>query len=306
MNQTISSEPSKTDNAYSVLDSVFHPSDFSAGSLVAFHHALKAALVAKSKLTILHVSPDETPDWTHFPGVRETLERWGLIPPNSHRSAVPQLGIDVHKAIARDTNPVKSVLHYLETHPADLIVLATHTHDGRASWLRHSVAEPVARKSGQMTLFLPDGVAGFVSAENGSVSVERILIPVASSPHPEPAVAAAVRLVMRLGCPRGAFTLLHVGDAGEMPTVHCPEVPGWQWNKVTRTGDVVQSILGTAKEEKADLIVMSTHGHHGFLSALREGHSERVLHSATCPLLAVPEGSLAAGALTEQDVQRAS
>lgn len=291
--------PSKIDEIHPVVDSVFHPSDFSAESLVAFHHALKAALVAKSKLTILHVSPDETPDWTHFPGVRETLERWGLLPPGSHRSAVPQLGIDVHKAIAHDTNPVKSVLHYLETHPADLIVLATHPHEGRASWLRHSVAEPVARRSGQMTLFLPDGVEGFVSAEDGSVSLERILIPVASSPHPEPAAAAAVRLVTRLGCPQGTFTLLHVGDAGAMPAVQCPEVPGWKWNKITRTGEVVQSILGVANEERADLIVMSTRGHHGFLDALRGTHSERVLHSATCALLTVPEGSHAAAALNE-------
>ena len=36
----------------------------------------KAALVAKSQLTLLHVSPGTASEWTEFPGVRETLETW--------------------------------------------------------------------------------------------------------------------------------------------------------------------------------------------------------------------------------------
>ena len=66
-----------------ILDSILHPTDFSAGSLVAFHHALKAALIAKSKFTILHVATGASREWKDFPGVRQTLERWGVIPPGS-------------------------------------------------------------------------------------------------------------------------------------------------------------------------------------------------------------------------------
>jgi len=280
-----------------VVDSILHPSDFSAGSQTAFHHALKAAIIAKSKFTILHVSPEAAAAWTDFPGVRETLERWSLLPPGSPKSAVPQLGIDVRKAVARDTSPTKSVLRYLEEHPADLIVLATHSHEGHASWLRQSVAEPIARQSGQMTLFIPDHVPGFVSAKDGSVSLNKILIPIAAKPHPQPAVAAAVRLAARLQRPRGTFVLMHVGEAGGMPAVQCPEVPGWEWKKVMRTGDVIEGIVDTAAKETADLIVMSTDGRNGFLDALRGSHSERVLRNAPCPLLTVPEGSLAGGGL---------
>ena len=80
-----------TSQEYSVpiIDSILHPSDFSAASEVAFAHALKAALIAKSQLTVMHVSPSMTAEWTDFPGVRETLARWGLIPQDSPRSAVP-------------------------------------------------------------------------------------------------------------------------------------------------------------------------------------------------------------------------
>ena len=70
-----------------ILQSVFHPSDFSPAGEVAFAHALKAALIAKADPTILHVSRDQGANWMDFPGVRTTLERWGLLPKNSLRAA---------------------------------------------------------------------------------------------------------------------------------------------------------------------------------------------------------------------------
>jgi nucleotide-binding universal stress UspA family protein len=275
-----------------IIDRILHPTDFSEGSLVAFHHALKIALLTRAGLTLLHVSPQATGDFSDFPGVRETLERWGLLPKNSPRSAVPQLGIDVHKVIAQHDNPVKAVLDYLPEYAPDLIVLATHQHEGRASWLRQSVAKPVARRAGQMTLFIPGASAGFVSAADGASSLRNILVPLAASPLPQPAVDVAARLPQPLNCTRGTFTLLHVG-ADSMPAVSCPDVPGWQWNRVTRIGDVVQGILDTASDSAADLILMATDGRNGFLDALRGSHSERVLRHAAAPLLTVPVGSAA-------------
>jgi nucleotide-binding universal stress UspA family protein len=286
------------DYSVPILDSILLASDFSAGSVTAFHHALRAALIANCKFTIFHVSPEAAEAWTEFPGVREVLERWGLIPPGSPKSAVPQLGINVRKVIARDDNPVKSVLHFLESHPVNLIVLATHTKGDRASWLGQSAAEPVARKSGQMTLFIPDTTTGFVSPSDGSVTLGRILIPIAAQPQAQPALAAAARLVERLKLPKGKFILLHVGEKDTMPAAQPLDVSGWEWEAVTCTGDVIQSILSTAKKEAADLIVMATDGRNGFLDALRGSHSERVLRGAPCPILTVPEGSLAGGALT--------
>ncbi len=280
-----------------IIDSVLHPTDFSEGSRVAFHHALKAALLARSKLTLLHVSPGTASEWTDFPGVRETLERWGLLPEGSPRSVVPQLGIDVRKVVAQQSDPVKAVLRYLGDHSADLIVLATHQHEGRVRWLQQSVAEPVARRAAQMTLFIPGGSAGFVSARDGSVSLESILIPVAATPRPQPAIEAAARLACRLNCPRGTFTLLHIGEADAMPAVQCPEVPGWEWKKLTRTGDVIHGIVDAALKTAANLIVMATDGRQGFLDALRGSHSERVLRQAAAPMLTVPVGSLAGGYL---------
>ena len=285
------------DDSAPLMESVLFASDFSAGSMTAFRHALKAALVARSKLTILHLSPGVAAAWTEFPGVHETLERWKLLPPGSSRSDVPQPGIEVSKVVARAQTPLKTVVDHLKANPVDLIVLATHANDPEAGWMKESITDPLARKAGQMTLCVPDGVAGFVSAQDGSISLNSVVIPIASKPEPQPAVAAAARLVARLQCPQGTFTLLYVGEPGARPVVQCPIVPGWEWNEITQTGDVIHGIVDTAAKVSADLIVMATNGRNGFLDALRGSHSERVLRTATCPLLTVPNGSLARAAL---------
>jgi len=280
-----------------ILQNVFHPSDFSTASETAFAHALKAALVAKATLTIFHVSDDRKENWTEFPGVRQTLERWGMLPENSSKSPVPDLGINVRKIIAKGKDPVKAVVDFLAHKPCDLIVLATNQDKGRVQWLEHSVAKPVARKSRQMTLFIPTGVQGFVSLKDGSVSLENILIPVARVPNAQPAIQAAVRIAQRLNCSTGRFTVLHVGDGSEMPEVSCPELPGWEWIKLSQEGEITPVILQAAHAIKTDLIVMSTEGHNGFLDALRGSHSEQVLRQCACPLLAIPAGGWVASVL---------
>ncbi|MGE3978965.1 MAG: universal stress protein [Nitrospira sp.] len=271
-----------------LIQRVFHPSDFSDASGAAFAHALVAALTAKATLTILHVSDSQDGSWTEFPGVRDTLERWGLLPRNSERADVSKLGINVQKVQMVHKDPVESITTYLEEHGADLIVLATDQAKGGVQWLKESVATTVARKSHEMTLFIPKGIEGFVSLDDGSISLKNILIPVTEVPSAQPAVHAVARLVSGLHGDPGLFTLLHVGAEEDMPQVACPEVTGWRWTRITRSGEVIEAINQVAREIDADLIVMTTDGRNGLLDVLRGSHSERVLRESRCPVLTIP------------------
>jgi nucleotide-binding universal stress UspA family protein len=281
--------PETDTTAYgSVIARIFHPSDFSAASEVAFAHALKAALITHSVLDMLHVTAGHYVDGADFPGVRETLARWGLLPLNSPPQAVVDLGIDVVKRVTPGADPVHAANVHLERYPAELIVLATHQHQGRARWLRRSVAGQIARQAGEMTLFIPEGVPGFVSWEDGSISLRSVLIPIDAAPDPRPAVAAAARVARMLQCARVTFTLVHVGKEDTLPEVRTSETPGWEWRCVTRPGDPAEVILEMAGEIAADLIVMATAGRHGFLEALQGSTTERIVRQAPCPLLAMP------------------
>ena len=54
-----------------------------------------------------------------------------------------------------------------------------------------------------------------------------------------------------------------------------------------RTGEVIDGIVKSAKEHKADLIVLATDGRNGFLDGLRGSHSERILRYGVAPLLTI-------------------
>ena len=128
---------------------IFLPSDFSEGSETAFYHALKLALATNSTLSVFHVDSDPAEDWQGFPGVRQTLERWNLLPPESPRNAVAKLGIDVRKIVASSKDPVRACISYLEINNADLIVLAVRQREGIMRWLGKAVAEPIVREAKQ-------------------------------------------------------------------------------------------------------------------------------------------------------------
>jgi len=154
------------------------------------------------------------------------------------------------------------------------------------------VGKPIARSAGQMTLFIPHGVKGFVSQQDGSISLNNILIPVTMKPRPQPSLEAAARLIRNLQLPAGVVTLLHVGPAAEAPAVALSKYTDWTWNSVAKTGEPAEVILQTATELPADLIIMTTGGRDGFLDGLRGTTSERVLQKARCPVVNLPVGSM--------------
>ena len=268
--------------------SVFHPSDFSPQSEVAFMHALKLALAGETRLTILHTDApgDRYAQWHDFPSVRDVLTRWDLIEQGATHAEVLELGIEVEKIELVGEDPVETMLEYLGRHPADLLVLSTRGREGLPRFLQGSVAEPLARRAGTMALFVPHGVTGFVHPDDGTARLERVIVPIDHKPSPAPAVRAAIALTTALGLSDVVIELLHVGDTA--PRIH-PDVLGGHGAEVrTCEGPVVDTILDEATERQAGLIVMATEGHHGVLDALRGSTTEQVLRRAPCPVLAVP------------------
>jgi nucleotide-binding universal stress UspA family protein len=274
---------------------IFHPSDFSQVSEVAFAHALKIGLQAKAKLDIMHVEPHiepEKPYWTEYPAVRATLVRWGILPPGVRRDEVAKTGLLVEKVLTSGSDALSSMVRHFRKHPPDLIVLATHQREGLERWMHKAIAEPLARKSGAMTLFVPREGRGFINLADGSVTLRRVLIPIDHQPDPQAAIDKASLLARGLNCKAGEFRLLHIGNGEKMPLVDLPRT-GWSYKSIVKKGNVVDQILKAEKEWPADLMVLATQGHLDFLDALRGSITERVLRGARCPVLAVPRGTAA-------------
>lgn len=272
---------------------IVHPSDFSRASLIAFGHALKIALGSKAELEIVHVQRHKIGSakdvhWSAFPGVRATLARWNILPADAETDEVAKLGLRIKKILNSEHDPLAAMIHYCETHPPDLLVLATHQREGLDRWLHKPVAETLARRSRALTLFVPTHGQGFISPANGAVTLRRILIPVDHTPNAQAAVEEAFFLAEGLDCHEVHFRLLHVGTEKGMPTLFLPHHPGYQWEQCLLNGDPVEVILSEATLWEPDLIAFTTQGHMDFLDALRGSTTERVLRGAHCPVLAVP------------------
>lgn len=273
-----------------LVASVVHPTDFSRASERAFVHALAIGLLRQTRLELLHVGGDEHVKWNQFPQVRATLERWSLLEPGSAREDVAaELGLRVSKHVLPGRDPAAALVSYLDRAPSDLVVVGTEGREGFARWLHGSVAEAVARGSRTMTLFVPNQAQrGIVSAEDGSLAVANVLVPVDHSPNPQAAIEFARRVAEVAGDERVTITLLHAGAETGMPQVSAIDSEHWAFARTVRNGDPVEQILAAADEIQADLIVMPTAGRSGIFDAVRGSTTERVLRKATCPLLAVP------------------
>jgi nucleotide-binding universal stress UspA family protein len=279
-----------TGTAPPFVHSVFLLTDFSPSCEVAFAHALAIALIRKASLTLMHAGDaDLDADWRRFPPVRRTLERWGLLEPGSERSEVfERFSVSVKKVNIGTSRPVSAVLDYLSGQPSDLIVATYDGQKGVTGVTRDATAEDIARRSGAMTLFVPSGAQGFVSPRDGSLSLRRILVPIAEDPAPSLAVEAARRVARSLGDPPIDVTVLNIGD-GNAPVVALPDEESIRFRQTQRGGDVIDGILAAADEFDADLVAMVTNGRSSLGELVRGSHTERVVRRARCPVLSLPE-----------------
>lgn len=271
------------------LTKLFHPTDFSIDSHTALLHALKLVLASQAELSVMHIDPEVArEDFEDFPRLSPILKRWKVLPPDAGENDVSRSGLVVKQTRAVSKNPTEALLRHLSGHPADLLVMATHQHDGLERWQHQAVAESVARGSHLPTLFVPTHVEGFVSKETGTTTLRRVLIPVHEKLNPQTAVDITSQLALMLGCERLTGLLVHVGDDRMLQSLNYPTHKGLVWRTMICHGDIVDVILGMGADFDVDLIVMMTEGHHSLLDMLRGSTTERVLRGARCPLLAIP------------------
>jgi len=266
-----------------MIQTIAHPTDFSPASSGAFAHALRLATEFRAKLDLLHVKyPDDDDAWDSFPHVRETLARWGVLPENaSYYDLENQVGISVRKVEIGRGDTVAGIIQFLLSHRPDLIVVATHGRSGFNRWLSGSVAQDVAHRIHLPTLFVGPSARPFVDLETGELRLTTVVVPVTSQPEPGRALDTLEALLEPISL---AWDVIHVGNID--PIIVRPSRRSLSVKLVD--GPVVETILTEVDVVDADLIAMPTEGRHGFLDALRGSTTERILHQARCPLLALP------------------
>ena len=272
--------------------------DFSSASETAFFHALAAAVQRRARLTLLHTGGEarDAVPWERFPGVRDTLISWRLLPADSPRSAVAErLNVGIAKMAMRDDDPRQGITDYLRKHPTDLLVMATEGRTGLARLFRPSVAERVSYLTRSRTLMLPKKGHTFIDEASGESHLKKVLCALDPGFDPNPTLAFLGQWLPALAGRQHSVevTLLEIpeipGTEEEPPAVFPPS-NGIQWQAETREGDPVEALIEAAQQNPPDLVVINTPSPRGMVGRMRGSRIDRILKALKLPVLTVPRG----------------
>jgi nucleotide-binding universal stress UspA family protein len=278
---------------------ILFPSDLSHSSDRALDHAQLLAERFDARLTLYHVveAPAVRGPLTWNPerevlrraeeGAREHLERRAV------RLRVPHTVVVYQRSSAH-----RALVRYIGATRPDLTVMATHGREGLSHLVLGSVTESVLDGTHRPVLCVraPDhGVAlpyRRVLVPTDLTSASRRAFPLAA--HIARAFDAEV-VAVHVSPPPAVASLAGVPDLVEATTVEesdvwaflQPDFGGLRATVRVPGGVPTESIVETARLEKADVIVMSTHGHDSLADRVRGSHTERVVRHAPCPVLAM-------------------
>jgi nucleotide-binding universal stress UspA family protein len=128
--------------------------------------------------------------------------------------------------------------------------------------------------------------------EPTSVHIRRVLFASDFSPHSDHAFEAALALARHFGSRLQLLHVVHHAHGEEAARAHLEAIAreraaGVEWSVATATGHAGAEIVKHAEREKADLIVMGTHGRTGLSHAVRGSVAEAVMRHAPCLVLTI-------------------
>ncbi len=216
--------------------------------------------------------------------------------------------LEVRERVERDVAAAPAILRYAADQDVDLIVLGTHGRRGVRRLLLGSVAEEVVRRADRPVLTVRQAGA----TEDGTLAIERILVPVDFSENAKEALRYAREVADLYGA---RIDLLHVIEENLHPAFYVGGVqsiydvePNIEEKALERLrafyaevapdggpeaqvhvapGRAARTIAQFAEEEGTDLIVMSTHGLTGLEHFLLGSVAEKVVRHVSVPVFTV-------------------
>jgi nucleotide-binding universal stress UspA family protein len=225
-------------------------------------------------------------------------------------------GAKIHGRVVEGL-PAEAILEAAAREGATLIALTTHGRTGIARWMMGSITEKIARSSALPLLI----VRSFRSGTQGDlesippveIPFRRILVPVDGSPSSMSVIGPAEKLAQLYN---SEILVLHVRPVAFSPSPVLPgmdagqflpplplrassddevtakaaerfEQAGLRVARLTVEGDAASEIFDLAREHKADLVALATHGHSGTGRWVLGTVAERILHTLALPILLV-------------------
>jgi nucleotide-binding universal stress UspA family protein len=291
---------------------VLVPTDFSAESLKALRYGAALAKKFQAQLHIVHVSeidyaipgpalPGADPFTSDTEEARQlkqqlTSEIGGSMTPTFHGRTGRAFD-----QICRSARELK----------ADLIVMATHGRTGLKRFVLGSNAERVVQHSSSPVLIVREHERELMT-DARQLRLQTMLVPTDFSDSSGEALSYALtlarqfnaRLIIFHSFAIPNFTATELGAQRPAPSpeglqasaedqmrsfVEGIDFGGVEFETQVRAGSAAEGICDQAEKQRADLIVISTHGRTGLMHVLIGSVAEHIVRSARSPVLVIPK-----------------
>lgn len=279
-----------------MYDRILVPIDGSNPATAALDHALEIARDWDAAVSLLYVADTNEPSQTRLgTEVVDVLEREGEEILSDARDRATDYRVSVTTDVVQGM-PHDAIVEYARTHDADLIVMGTHGRDGLERYVLGSVAARVVNEATVPVLTVRAGED--VTATH---PYESVLVPTDGSDYAMTALQQGADVVTRHGATVHLLAVLEdsilgLGESGPDRENRARELLEEAESAARNAGidDVVttiesgsvpQEITSYADSKGIDLIVMGTHGRSGVDQHLLGSITERVLRTASVPVL---------------------
>lgn len=282
------------------------PVDFSEHSALALKYAAVGARAFGAELTVLQALDFELPPYftaSQTPQLKKEARgakaaaRKYLVA-HVRRTLAPVAKDLASRIVVVEGHPTDAILETAERSGADLIVMGTHGRGGPRRLLLGSVTENVVRHARVPVFVVRQKQHEFIDPDTPDAlpKLRRILCPVTPAPASRASLQIAATLAANFGAELTALYSVEpggrggVGGAKDELCAWLPRATGarCEVRPIVRRGRAAEQIVAFAAETQQDLIVLAAHPkpeRHGLFYGTT---TERVLRTATIPVLVTP------------------
>ena len=257
--------------------------DGSEYSESAIKEAINLAKICSSKLFAVSIITTNLEFPTVVPQVVEKEEKEAREHLESIKSRAAKVGVDCEIIIHRSEEPFQDIVNDAARNKVDMIIIGTHGRTGLKRLMMGSVTAKVIGHAPCKVMVIP---------KDARLTFEKILIATDGSVYSELASREAISIAKRTGSDLIALSVakkdenLPVAKESVNAVKELAEREGVKVETLTLKGEPYETIVKTAEQRNAGLIVVGSHGRTGVERLLMGSVTERVIgHSRTALLV---------------------
>ncbi|MEW6585358.1 MAG: universal stress protein [Nitrospirota bacterium] len=266
------------------MEKLMVATDGSEYSESAIRESINLAKICSSNLIAVSVVKTNQEFDSVLPQFVEKAEQEAIKHLESVKARAMKEGVNCISIVSRSEEPYEDIVRHASKNSVDMIIMGTH---GRTDMKRLMMGSVTAMVIGHATCNV------LVLPLNAKVECKNVLIATDGSKYGEAAASEALGIAKRCG---SSLIVISVASSDAEITSakdnvnkvsEAAEKEGVKTTSIVAGGKPYAAIIETSKQEKADLIVVGSHGRTGLVRLLMGSVTERVIGHAEAAVLVV-------------------